>query len=128
MLLAASCLGASAAHAQVSVNVGIGIAPPAPIYEPVPPPRAGYVWAPGYWAWDDYGHKHKWKRGRWELERPGYAYESPHWERGGGGWVFVPERWDDRRGRYDRRDEYDKHYDKRGGYHCPPGHAKKGEC
>lgn len=132
--LAASCLGASSAHAQVSVNIGIGVAPPAPIYEVAPPPRAGYLWAPGYWAWDDYGHKHKWKKGHWQRARPGYVYESPRWVQGRGGWVLVPERWDDRRNRHDRGDRYGKHdkydrYDRHGGgYHCPPGHAKKGEC
>jgi len=34
--------------------------------------------------------------------------------------VLVPERWDGRRdGGYGKNDK---------GYHCPPGHAKKGEC
>lgn len=40
---------APTATAGVDVSVGIGVAPPPPRYEVVPPPRAGYVWAPGYW-------------------------------------------------------------------------------
>ena len=50
-LVALSAL-AMPAHAGVSVNVEIGVplAPPALVYERVPPPRVGYVWAPGYWA------------------------------------------------------------------------------
>ena len=63
-------------------------------------------------------------------ERPGYAYEGPRWVRASNGWVMQPERWnhgpdDDRyhgHGGDDRRGPGPK------GYHCPPGHAKKGEC
>ena len=36
------------AAAQANLNVIIGAPPPAPVYEVVPAPRAGYVWAPGY--------------------------------------------------------------------------------
>ena len=35
-----------------------GTPPPAPVYEVVPAPRAGYVWAPGYYRWD--GDRHVW--------------------------------------------------------------------
>ncbi len=111
---------APAAQAQVSINVAIGVPPPAPVYEAVPVARPGYVWAPGYWDWDDRGHKHKWKKGKWERERAGYVYEAPRWVQASGGWVLMPERWDGRGdGGYGKKDK---------GYHCPPGHAKKGEC
>jgi hypothetical protein len=105
------------AQAQVSVNIAIGVPPPAPVYEVVPAPRPGYVWMPGYWDWDDHYHKHAWKKGRWEHERPGYVYESPRWIQSRDGWVLVPGRWDDHGGGKGPK-----------GYHCPPGHAKKGEC
>lgn len=122
VLLAAFICGGLAtgqsAQAQVSVNIAIGVPPPAPIYEVVPAPRPGYVWMPGYWDWDDHYHKHAWKKGRWEHERPGYVYESPRWTQSRDGWVLVPGRWDDHRG----KGKGSK------GYHCPPGHAKKGEC
>lgn len=127
-ILVAAVLGSgltfsAASMAQVSVNIAIGVPPPAPMYEVVPAPRPGYVWLPGYWDWDDGHHKHAWKKGRWELERPGYVYESPRWIQSRDGWVLVPGRWD--QGGY--KDHKDKgHKDK--GYHCPPGHAKKGEC
>ena len=52
----------------VSLNFG----PPAPVYEVVPAPRVGYIWAPGYW---DYDHnRHVWRKGHWERERHGQ-----HW-------------------------------------------------
>jgi YXWGXW repeat-containing protein len=53
--LAAAALAAPGA-AQARTDVSISIGPPAPIYEPVPPPRVGYIWAPGYWDWN--GHRH----------------------------------------------------------------------
>lgn len=120
-LLAATLAFTPAAVAQVNINIGIGTPPPAPIYEAVPAPRPGYVWQPGYWAWDDHGHKHKWKQGKWAKDRPGYVYESPRWVQASNGWVMQPERWNQGPG------DHGKHKDK-GGKGCPPGHAKKGEC
>jgi len=121
-----------AALAQVNINIGIGTPPPAPIYEVVPAPRAGYVWAPGFWVWDDHRHKHAWKKGHWVTARPGYVYEAPRWVQASNGWVMAPERWN-RGPDYDRYHGPHRHDDHgRGpgprGYHCPPGHAKKGEC
>lgn len=57
------------ASAQVDVNLVIGTAPPPLRYESLPPPRHGYVWAPGYWNWN--GHRHVWVSGHWLVERPG---------------------------------------------------------
>ena len=37
--------------ASAQVGVDITVAPPAPRVEVVPPPRVGFVWAPGYWEW-----------------------------------------------------------------------------
>jgi hypothetical protein len=73
------------------VGVYIGVAPPAPRLERMPPPRHGYVWAPGHWAWN--GHRHDWVGGYWIAERPGYAYTAPVWVQRGGGWYLEPERW-----------------------------------
>jgi len=66
--------------------------------------------------------------------RPGYVYEQPRWVRASNGWVMQPERWN-RGPDYDHyhghdRGDYDGDRPRGGprGYHCPPGHAKKGEC
>ncbi len=130
LLWSAMALAPTAAMAQVNINIGIGTPPPAPIYEAVPAQRAGYVWLPGYWNWDDHYHKHAWKKGHWAPARPGYVYESPRWVQASNGWVLQPERWN--RGPDDGRHDHDDHdHDHRHGgrgYHCPPGHAKKGEC
>jgi hypothetical protein len=70
--------------APAFATVDINIAPPAPRVIVAPPPRPGFVWAPGYYRWD--GHQHIWVDGRWIHERRG-----SHW---------IPERWDERHGRY----------------------------
>lgn len=40
------------AFARVNVNFDVEVAPPPPRVEAVLAPRPGYVWAPGYWAWE----------------------------------------------------------------------------
>ena len=95
-ILAAVVLGAATllpagAMAQVDVNLVIGTAPPPLRYEAMPGPRSGYVWAPGYWAWD--GYRHVWVGGNWLRERPGYAYAGPRWTERRGNWVWEQARW-----------------------------------
>lgn len=79
------------ATAGVSVSVAVGVAPPAPRYEVVPPPRAGYVWAPGYWRWD--GHRHVWIGGYWVRARPGYVYRPGRWDHARDGWRWHDGYW-----------------------------------
>ena len=40
------------AIARVNFKVDIQVAPPPPQVDVVPAPRPGFVWAPGYWAWE----------------------------------------------------------------------------
>ena len=72
MLAVVTATASTMAAARTDVDVNIGIGPPPALVETVPPSRAGYVWAPGYWAWN--GHKHVWKKGYWMHERRGYAW------------------------------------------------------
>jgi hypothetical protein len=106
LLSAALLLGATAlpAAARVDLNVGveIGVPPPAPVYEAVPPPRVGFVWAPGYWGWAPDG-RHIWIRGRWIGERPGYRWVPDHWESHGDRHHLEPGRWERERHEHDRR-------------------------
>jgi WXXGXW repeat (2 copies) len=88
--LLAGSFGSLAAPALADTVI-IREAPPAPRAERVPPPRRGYVWAPGHW---EYRHGHYvWTAGTWLRERRGYAYSAPtwverngHWEMERGGW------------------------------------------
>jgi hypothetical protein len=67
-------------------------APPAPLYEQIPAPRAGYVWTPGHYEWRD--GQYAWIRGEWMTERPGFAWRAGHWEQGtDGSWQFVAGNW-----------------------------------
>lgn len=83
------------AAAQVGVNITIGVPPPAPRYEVVPPPRAGYVWAPGYWRWEH--EQHVWAPGRWMEARHGEHWVADRWahvEGPHGGWRHEPGHWE----------------------------------
>lgn len=79
------------ASAAVDIGVVIRIPPPAPRYEVVPPPRPGFVWVPGYWAWR--GNQHVWIGGTWVAGRPGYVYNHPHWVERNGQWYFTGGHW-----------------------------------
>ncbi|TAN06329.1 MAG: hypothetical protein EPN38_08730 [Rhodanobacteraceae bacterium] len=91
--LAAGGLGvyAPTAGAQVSIGITVGTPPPPVRYEVVPPPRPGYVWAPGYWTWS--GARYVWVGGIWHRARPGYVYYHPRWARDGNHWVMRGAYW-----------------------------------
>jgi hypothetical protein len=105
VLLISSTLSIPAQGANVSID--IEVAPPPLVVEQVPPYRAGYVWAPGYWYWD--GHRHVWYRGRWIRERVGYAWVPERWIVVGGRYRFVPGRWEHRGERVRERRHEEKH-------------------
>jgi hypothetical protein len=79
------------AQRHAPADVWIGTAPPPPRYEAAPPPRRGYVWVAGYWAWN--GHRHIWAPGHWERIRHGYRYAPPGWHQGPRGWHQDPGGW-----------------------------------
>ncbi|MEO8459049.1 MAG: YXWGXW repeat-containing protein [Dokdonella sp.] len=88
----AMTLAPPAAQARVHVGINIAVPPPPLRVEVVPPPRAGYVWIPGYWG---YGHRrHVWHRGIWHRDRPGYVYVAPRWDHRGDRYHFEGSRWD----------------------------------
>ena len=87
----AACAVAAPSITDARTDVYVRVAPPAPVYEVVPPPRHGYVWAPGYWNWN--GHRHVWHRGYWVRERQGYRYEPHHWVQRGNRWELERGYW-----------------------------------
>lgn len=92
--LVATPAAQAAPQVSVGVGVGIGVAPPPPRFERVPPPRAGFVWAPGYWVWSPRMHRHVWVDGRWMRVRPGYRYMPARWRQGPRGhWHFDAGYW-----------------------------------
>lgn len=78
------------------VQLYIGTAPPAPLYERMPSARRGHVWVPGYWAWN--GRRHHWMPGTYIVERPGYVYAPPAWQQRGGRWYMQQGGWAPHRG------------------------------
>ena len=77
---------------DAAVVVDVAVAPPAPRVVVVPPQRAGYVWAPGYWRWN--GARYVWVDGRWVHERRGYRWVPEQWVAAGPRWHFVPGHWE----------------------------------
>ena len=115
-----------AAWSQVSISVGIA-PPPLPYYVQPPIPGDGYLWTPGYWAWDaannDYvwvpgtwvqppGIGLLWTPGYWGFVNGGYGWHRGYWGRnvgyygginygyGYGGHGYAGGRWDSGRFRY----------------------------
>jgi hypothetical protein len=90
------CMAASAVAvptiASAGIAVDIDIAPPPVRVETVPPARAGFVWAPGYW--DYRGREHVWVAGRWVHERHGYHWVPDRWEQRGPHWHHEPGHWE----------------------------------
>jgi hypothetical protein len=91
LLALGTAFAAPASMAASNVSVYIGSAPPAPLVERIPAPRAGYVWAPGHWDWN--GRRHAWASGYWVAARPGYAYQAPVWYQDNRGWMLRPAAW-----------------------------------
>lgn len=93
-LLSGMSILASIPGFAARVGVVVGVAPPAPIAEPIPPPPApGYVWQPGYWAWN--GVQYVWVPGRYVLAPfPGAIWIGGEWIRHDHhGWVWRPGHW-----------------------------------
>src|SRR5271156_3467905 len=65
--------------AQVAVGISVGFAPPAlPVYEQPICPQDGWLWTPGYWAWD--GDDYYWVPGTWvAAPQEGYLWTPPYW-------------------------------------------------
>lgn len=75
------------ALAQVRITVAFA-PPPIPVYEQPLCPAEGYIWVPGYWAWDADLDDYYWVPGTWVLApEVGFLWTPPWW-----GWedgVFV---------------------------------------
>jgi hypothetical protein len=91
LLLVASMLFLStASFAQVGAS--ITIAPPElPVYDQPICPGDGYIWTPGYWAWDG---EYYWVPGTWVLApEVGYLWTPGYWGWGDGGFFFNEGYW-----------------------------------
>ena len=88
----ATALGAALPAAAAHVDFFVNVAPPAPVYEVVPAPRVGWVWAPGFWEWRH--GRHVWVAGHWVRERRGYIYTPGAWVLRDGHYYWHQPRWE----------------------------------
>jgi hypothetical protein len=83
----------SPAFAQVSIS--IDVAPPPLIVEDQPPvPDDGYIWTPGYWAYDEDQGSYYWVDGAWVQPPEVGLYWTPnYWGWNGNAYVYYPGYW-----------------------------------
>ena len=85
-------LSSTAVQAASNFSVQVNVGPPVPVYEVAPAPRAGYLWAQGYWDYD-HGH-HVWRKGHWERERHGDRWSEAQWTERDGHWYLNRGHWE----------------------------------
>lgn len=88
----ALCAALSPVGTEAAVAIDVQVAPPPPRVVVAPAPRAGYVWAPGYWRWN--GYRYVWVDGRWVHARHGYRWVPDKWVRAGPNWHYVAGHWE----------------------------------
>jgi len=83
-----------AAPAQIGVGVSVSIAPPElPVYEQPLCPGDGYIWTPGYWAYDA-EDGYYWVPGTWVLApEVGFLWTPGYWGWGNGGYFWNEGYW-----------------------------------
>jgi hypothetical protein len=83
----------AASFAGIFVSVGIGAPPVLPVYAQPLCPAPGYIWTPGYWAYDDQAGYY-WVPGAWVLAPYTGALWTPgYWGWGNGGYFFHAGYW-----------------------------------
>ena len=79
--------------AQVGITVSFG-PPPLPVYEQPVCPGDGYIWTPGYWAWDPDYDDYYWVPGTWvQAPEVGYLWTPPWWGWENGAFLFHEGFW-----------------------------------
>jgi len=82
------------AFGQVGVGVSVSFGPPPlPVYEQPICPGEGYMWVPGYWAYDE-EDGYYWVPGTWvEAPEPGYLWTPGWWGWNDGLYVWNAGYW-----------------------------------
>jgi hypothetical protein len=83
----------AASFAQIGVAITVG-PPPLPVYEQPVCPDDGYLWTPGYWAYDNDVSDYYWVPGTWVMApEVGFLWTPAYWGWGGDGFVFYDGYW-----------------------------------
>ena len=95
MLVLAISAMSTPALAQIGFSFSVGFAPPPlPVYEQPVCPGDGYLWTPGYWAWDPDYDDYYWVPGTWVLApEVGFFWTPPYWGWYNGAYVFYDGYW-----------------------------------
>ncbi len=82
------------AFAQVGIGISVNFGPPPlPVYEQPICPADGYLWTPGYWAYDD-EDGYYWVPGTWvEAPEVGFLWTPAYWGWGGSAFLFHEGYW-----------------------------------
>jgi hypothetical protein len=79
--------------AQIGVSISFG-PPPLPVYGQPLCPGDGYLWTPGYWAYDYDDGDYYWVPGTWVLApEVGFFWTPGYWSWGGEGFIFHEGYW-----------------------------------
>lgn len=92
LLLAVFLLSVSPiSFGQIGISVSFG-PPPIPVYDQPICPGDGYIWTPGYWAWD--GYEYYWVPGTWVIApEVGFLWTPGYWGWDGVGFIFHEGYW-----------------------------------
>ncbi|MFT4152597.1 hypothetical protein [Parafilimonas sp.] len=78
---------------EISVTAKIA-PPPLPTYVQPPCPADGYIWTPGYWAFDEATGEYYWVPGVWVAPpAPDLLWTPPYWAFVNGVYDFYPGYW-----------------------------------
>jgi hypothetical protein len=85
----------TASQAYIGIGISVNLAPPPlPYYEQPAIPGYGYIWTPGYWAWDPSVEDYYWVPGAWILPpRVGYLWTPAYWGWRDGVYIFNSGYW-----------------------------------
>jgi hypothetical protein len=78
---------------QIGIRIAVG--PPAlPFYDQPACPGDGYLWTPGYWAYDGSVSDYYWVPGTWVMApEEGFLWTPGYWGWGDGGYAFNEGYW-----------------------------------
>jgi hypothetical protein len=83
----------SPSTAQIGIGISVRIGPPAlPVYAQPICPGPGYLWTPGYWAWND-DEGYYWVPGTWVVAPIGMLWTPGYWGWGGGFYAWHGGYW-----------------------------------
>src|ERR1700677_2488510 len=95
LLLAVLIVLSISATSFAQVGVAITFGPPAlPVYAQPICPQPGFIWVPGYWAYDYSYNDYYWVPGTWvPAPQVGYLWTPPWWGWGGSAFIFHAGYW-----------------------------------